>query len=165
RVSAILCSRLFVSLPPFHSGGDVGVLPPFAPAAQQDDDCSAFAPVIHAIARPKIQPQLEYTFAQRLGRAEVARLKPPDVSVHPRRRHRFQSIEPVRERRAPGFGVFADLKSPVHIVAFMLPLSTAVACQCACLREAAGSGMTFLPDLDGFTLNHFTTSAFVANPL
>ena len=28
-----------------------------------------------------------------------------------------------------------------------------VACQCACSRETAGSGMTFLPDLDGFTSN------------
>src|SRR5207302_6579166 len=40
-----------------------------------------------------------------------------------------------------------------------------VACQCASSRETAGSGMTFFPDLDGFTLNHFTASAFVAKPL
>ena len=53
-------------------------------AAQQDDDSLAVAPVIDAIARSEIQPQLNHALAQRLGGAEVAGFKAPDVSVHPR---------------------------------------------------------------------------------
>ena len=145
--------------------GNVGVLPPFAAAAQQNDDALAFAPVIHAVARPKIQPQLEHAVAQRLGRAEIARFQPPDVSVHPRRCHRVQSVEPFGERGAPGFGIFPNLKSAVDIVAFVLPLSTVVAGQCTSLRVSASRRMTFFADFAGFTANHFAASAFVASPL
>src|ERR1017187_389845 len=106
----MLCFRLFVSIPEFDGASDVGVLPPFVAAAEQNDDGPAFAPVIDAVARPKIQPQFKHTLAQWLWRAAGSRFKTADISVHPRRCYRVQPAEPFREWRAPGFGIFPNLK-------------------------------------------------------
>lgn len=46
--------------------------------------------------------------------------------MHSRRRYRVQIIEPIGKRGAPVFGhVLPNLKRTVHIVAYVLPLSTA----------------------------------------
>jgi len=133
-----------VSFPSFHSGGDVGVLPSLAPAAQQHDDGLAVAPEIHSVARPKIQsPTQTRPREAGLDRAEVSLFQSPDVSVHPRgvtassaSNHSANGERPasVYSRTSTGFG---------HIVPFMLPLSITVACYCASLRATAGIGIRF----------------------
>jgi hypothetical protein len=102
--------RLLVSLPARNRGADVGILPSFASAAQQEDDRLSVAPEIHATARTEIQPQFGHAFAQRLGRAEISRFQPPDVTVNPRRRHGIKTIKPSGERLAFVFDVFTDLE-------------------------------------------------------
>src|SRR5690349_6131488 len=99
RVVIILCCRLLVSLPPFHRSSDVCGLSPFAPAAEKDDNCATFAPVIHPVARTEVHPQFKDTRLQCFGRAEISRFEPQDVLFHARGCHFIQIVKPCPEWR------------------------------------------------------------------
>src|SRR5262245_14144992 len=92
RVSAIsfFFLRLLVALPARNRGGDVRVLAPFTSAAQQDEQRLAIPPEIHPVTRAKIQSQFRHAFTHDFGRAEIARLQPADVAIHPCRRYRIK---------------------------------------------------------------------------
>src|SRR5437870_1355387 len=111
----MLCSCLLISFPTFYSRRDVGVLPPFASTTQQDDNAPAFTREVHTVARPEIQPQFKDPLAQRPCSAEVACLKPADVSVHPFRCDRVQGFIPLRERRERPASVYSRISKDPFI--------------------------------------------------
>jgi hypothetical protein len=99
---------LFISLPPRNCGGNVGVLAPFASAAQQDNQRAVLASVRHAITRPEIQPDFKNSILKRFGCAEIARFKPANLRVHAVGGDIIQIIKPLPKGERP-FSVYSRI--------------------------------------------------------
>jgi hypothetical protein len=85
-------------------------LPAFAAATQQNDNCFAIAPIIHAISRAEIQSQFKYTFMERFRGTKISCFKAANVFINASRRYGIERIKPVGERRTLTFDILFNLK-------------------------------------------------------
>jgi len=133
---------LFVSLPSFNSGGNVSVLPSFASATEQNNECLAIAPVINAIARSKIHSHFKDALSQCFGRAKITRFEPAKISLNSQCGYIVQSFKPIPEWRTVIFRVFPNLKRTIHngiiYVTRVNPSIHVFAAYCARLPDSLG---------------------------